>query len=189
MAHEYVKKVAQEAYDQLVEKAVLDVLLPVRRMILDNVSRPTGDEKRQYGSSAGCYNCSVAGDICLGDQDPASLLCYFVEKGWKVNVTEDEYRDITLSGRLHLDEIKIGLSSVGEGKYDISYVEHISSSNTEFRIRDQGDGVELSIDAELGTGVDIVYGGHRKGVMLRLGLAVSMLTDLWGGSRLLPAED
>ena len=111
MAHERIKEIAAKVYGELEIKAVIDLLLPARRLVLNHVEYLHGGGTRKPGSIYGCHSCDLEDDVCLsGDNTPETVFRQFyrMEECWTV-------RQVAQGGDEH--DCIIHLEAAQDGNY------------------------------------------------------------------------
>ena len=100
MAHERLKIVAQAAYEELETKAIIDLIFPMRRFVLDNVecwyhnARPD-----RYRNMRGHYVCRASYDILVNGALEDAFRYFYESAQWTVrehNDVDDDENDRTI---------------------------------------------------------------------------------------------
>ena len=85
MAHERIKEIAAKVYEELEVKTVIDLVLPARKLVLDNVLNAAGER----GSTSEVFNCSSLQDINADDGIKKVFKLFYKNEQWSVKQVKE----------------------------------------------------------------------------------------------------
>ena len=165
MAYERIKEIATNVYADLETKAIFDLILPARKLVLDNVEYLCLSGERKRGSDRGYYTCQYDQDVhlCAKNTLEEVFSMFYMSDLWAMHkelVCGDESDCVIhLKSELNACILKIMLTNhqfADKTQYLIDSFVYENSNGENIRIMEDGNNPVFMELKGFGNGTEII---------------------------------